>query len=245
MSLVIESIVKRYGAKTILNQFSLTIEAGEKVAVIGQSGCGKSTLLRMILGLQSIDSGRISYNGLDISQMSKSDLYQLRFKIGILFQSGALFDSMSVEENVAFSLIENMNKSEYEAKKRVHEVLELVGMRGFEQSMPSDLSGGQRKRIGLARALAPEPEFMLYDEPTTGLDPLLSTSIEDLIVKLSDELKVTTLVVSHQRSTILRTADKIYLMEAGKISESVTPEAVELLNNDSHIRNFIYGGLDQ
>ena len=238
----IKSLFKAFSGNQVVKDLDLTIEKGDRVAIIGPSGIGKSTLLRLILGLQKPDLGQIMINGRDISKMPLEFLREIRMKFGMVFQSSALFDSMCVKENVAFPLIENTKLSQYEINKRVKETLELVGMFGSENAMPSDLSGGQKKRISLARAIVSKPEVILYDEPTTGLDPILSTNIEDLIVKLNDQLKTTSIVVTHQISTIMRTADKIYLMHDGKLLSPEEPKTIHQSSNE-YVRTFIKGGL--
>jgi phospholipid/cholesterol/gamma-HCH transport system ATP-binding protein len=238
----IENITKIFDGNKVINDLSLTVEEGEKVAIIGPSGCGKSTLLRLIMGLHSVNSGEIFLHNKDVTKMNKDQIKRARLKCGMLFQSSALFDSFNVEENIAFPLVENFAWPEWKVEERVREVLELVEMSGAEKKAPSDLSGGQKKRIGLARAIAANPDVMLYDEPTTGLDPILSTNIEDLMVKLNDQLKVTSVIVTHQISTILRTADKIYLLHNGKLLPPETPDTIYNSDND-YIRKFIRGGI--
>ena len=222
----LNDITKTFESSIIIRNLSLAVKAGERIAIIGPSGCGKSTLLRLMVGLHKPDSGDISINGKNLTQITMSQLQALRLQFGFLFQGAALFDSMTVEENVAFSLIENLKLPPSEWKPLVKEKLSWVGMAGTESKMPADLSGGMKKRVGLARAIAANPKIVLYDEPTTGLDPILSTQIEDLIVKLNHRLHVTSIVVTHQFSTILRTADKIYFMYEGQFLLAETPECL-------------------
>ena len=238
----LSKVVKSFDGEPILKGVDLTIETGEKVAIIGPSGCGKSTLLRLMMGFYFPDSGSVAIDGEDLLSLSPKALRNLRLKFGMLFQSAALFDSMTVAENVSFSLVENQGMTFKDAKKNVEDLLELVGMGGAQNKMPADLSGGMRKRIGLARAIASHPKIVLYDEPTTGLDPLLSTQIEDLIVKLNNQLNITSVVVTHQFSTILRTADKIYLMHDGRLLPPETPETI-MKSENPYIREFMSGGL--
>ena len=213
----LEHVSKSFESKPIVRNLNLTVSPGERVAIIGPSGCGKSTILRLISGLIFADSGRVSVSGHVVTEDDDDTLGLVRDKIGLLFQSAALFDSMTVADNVGFSLIEQRYPpSEQKIRNRVQSVLEMVGMSGTEDLVPSKLSGGQKKRVGLARALVKRPEIMLYDEPTTGLDPVLSSNIEDLIVTLSKELGMASIVVTHQQSTMLRTPDKIYFMEIGR-----------------------------
>ena len=237
----LRNVSKSFDGRMVLHDVNLTIQTGERIAIIGASGCGKSTLLRLIMGLHAPDTGEVLLFGEDIHRVSHARLLEIRLKIGMLFQSAALFDSMNVAANVAFPLIENFNIPAARVIDRVAQKLELVEMSGFGEHDPADLSGGQRKRIGLARALSGDPEVMLYDEPTTGLDPILSTNIEDLIVRLSRQLKVTSIVVTHQISTILRTADKIYMMHNGTLLDPEFPNTI--MTATSIYGEFIRGGL--
>ncbi len=234
-------IWKSYDERPIIRGLSLTVQRGEKISIIGPSGCGKSTLLRLILGLHRPDSGQIIVDGQDITKMSTEALKDVRARIGMLFQSAALFDSMTVGGNVAFPLEETGGFAAGEIETIVAEKLDMVEMAGAEEKDPAELSGGQRKRVGLARALARSPEVMLYDEPTTGLDPILSTNIENLIVKLNDQLHVTSIIVTHQISTILRVSDKIYMMQDGQLMPPQTPETIGSAGN--LYTTFINGGL--
>lgn len=233
----ISNLSLQFDHKPVIRNLNLTVEKGERVAIIGPSGCGKSTLLRLIIGLEKPDSGDIFIDSKNISHMDEEGLKKIRLKFGMLFQSSALFDSMTVEENVGFSLVENLNAKDPLLTKKVQEKLALVKMAGTEKLMPSDLSGGMKKRIGLARAIAADPEIILYDEPTTGLDPIRSTHIEDLIVSLADHLCVTSVVVTHQHSTILRTADKIYYMHEGVLLPWESPKSIKASQNPL-IRDF-------
>lgn len=237
----LKNVSKAFDGRQILRNVSLRVEAGERIAIIGPSGCGKSTLLRLIMGLHPPDTGDVFVFGENIHTAGKKRLLEIREKIGILFQSGALFDSMNVYDNIAFPLVENRAMPHKKTQEIVMEKLKIVDMLGFENHDPADLSGGQRKRIGLARALADNPQIMLYDEPTTGLDPILSTSIEDLIVRLSDKLQVTSITVTHQISTILRTADKIYMVHEGRLLDPETPSTI--MTATSIYGDFIRGGL--
>lgn len=238
----LRNVTKQFGDKLILNNLNLTIEAGESVAIIGPSGSGKSTLLRLIMGLHFPDSGDVLIDGRSILNLEPKQMQDIRLKMGMLFQSGALFDSLTVAENVGFPLYENLNYENQKIDRVVKEKLDWVEMSGFESRMPDELSGGQRKRIGLARAIVQEPEIVLYDEPTTGLDPILSTNIEDLIRKLSDQASVTSVVVTHQISTILRTADKIYMLSDKKLLPPETPATIYQSEMVEYNR-FIRGGL--
>ena len=234
-------IWKSYDERQIIRGLSLTVQPGEKVSIIGPSGCGKSTLVRLIMGLHRPDSGQIIIDGQDIVKMGTNELKGVRARIGILFQSAALFDSTTVGGNVAFPLQESGCFGATEIKTIVSEKLHMVEMAGAEDKDPAELSGGQRKRVGLARALARSPEIMLYDEPTTGLDPILSTNIENLIVKLNDQLHVTSIIVTHQISTILRVSDKIYMMQDGQLMPPESPQTIGTAGNV--YTTFINGGL--
>lgn len=237
--ITIHQLFKSYRDRLVIRGLSLSVEAGEKIAIIGPSGCGKSTLLRLIMGLHQPDSGDITVAGSSLEGMGISEQRLVRRHIGMLFQSAALFDSLSVFDNISFPL-ESTDESDRAIRDRVFELLELVGMTGYERAYPHELSGGQRKRVGLARALALKPKIMLYDEPTTGLDPVLSTNIEDLMVNLNRQFAVTSIVVTHQVSTIFRTADRIYLMNNGQLLQPVAPSEID--NNDAY-RVFVRGGL--
>ena len=237
----LQCLSKSFDSNVILDDVNLEVEFGKKITIIGPSGSGKSTILRLILGLISPDSGQVVVDGVDIATLSVSKLYLMRQTIGLLFQSGALFDSMTVEDNVGFSLIESPTTlSKAEIKYKVDSALDLVEMRGFENMFPSELSGGQQKRVGLARAIVNNPKYILYDEPTTGLDPILSTNIENLIVRLSEELNTSTIVVTHQISTIMRTSDDIYYLHKGQLLDPETPDTIKHSAN-SIIYNFIHG----
>ena len=236
------NVKKSYEHKTILKDISFVVESGERVAMIGESGCGKSTTLRLILGLHHPTSGQVKIDGVDLSALSVYELRKIRRKMGMLFQSAALFDSMTVEENVAFGLVQNSEMTPLSIKRRVNETLEMVEMAGFGSRMPSELSGGQQKRIGLARAIVHRPCIILYDEPTTGLDPVLSTNIENLIIKLSERLNASSIVVTHQISTILRTSEKIFMIDSGTLYPPETPNAI-MNSSNPVIRHFMNGGL--
>lgn len=237
----IKDLHKNYNGLVVLNGVSVDIPEGETLAIIGPSGCGKSTLLRLILRLEEPTSGTIEIDGQDIGKLSEEGLIKIRRKIGMVFQSAALFDSLSAYENVAFALREQDNFREAEIKKIVRRKLELVELPGKENIMPSELSGGMQKRVSIARALAFDPKIILYDEPTTGLDPITSATIENLMNKLSRELKVTSIIVTHQLSTIFRTAHRIIMLEQGRFIESGTVEETKR-THDPVIKKFISAG---
>lgn len=238
------NVFKAFDGKQILTNLNLLIDSSERITIIGPSGSGKSTILKLLLGLIPVDSGQILVDDVDISRLSVKQLSLVRAKIGLLFQSAALFDSLTVLENVQFPLTENITRlTDIEVKHRVREALELVEMTGFENEFPASLSGGQRKRIGLARALVMRPEVLVYDEPTTGLDPVLSTNIENLINKMALELNITSITVTHQISTILRTSEKIYFLDNGGLCPAENPDTIFTSPNDK-IRRFIKGNLE-
>ena len=222
---------KDFGNLVVLDDVSVDIPEGETLAVIGPSGCGKSTLLRLILGLEKPTSGQIMIDSMDVAKSSDAGLIKIRQKIGMVFQSSALFDSLSVFENVAFPLREHTKKSEREIERIVSQKLELVELAGKGDLFPSELSGGMQKRVSIARALAFDPKIILYDEPTTGLDPITSTTIENLINKLAAGLKVISIIVTHQLSTIFRTAHRIIMLDQGKFIESGTVEETKRSKN--------------
>jgi len=235
----IENLHKSFGENHVLRGVSLVIPKGKTFAIIGRSGCGKSVLLKHIVGLLKPDSGFVEVEGQNINDLSKKELYEVRKKFGFLFQGAALFDSMTVAENVALPLVENeYGFTEKEIEKSVAEKLELVGLPGIQNLKPAELSGGMKKRVGLARALITEPEYILYDEPTTGLDPIMSDSIDALIKKLADALKVTSIVVTHDMFSVKNVADKIAMMHEGKIYFVGTPREI-MSSEDKIINEFI------
>ena len=237
----IKELKKSFSSQQVLfDHLNLTINTGDKIAIIGPSGCGKSTILRYLLGIKAPDSGKILIDGQDVTQLKSRDLLNLRLNMGMLFQSSALFDSLSIEENIAFPLIENFGFSLESSMNKVNHVLELVGLEGLNQKMPYQLSGGQQKRVGLARAIITEPKYIFYDEPTTGLDPVMSTNIENVIVRLNQLMNITSIVVSHQKSTILRTADKIFMMHNHALLDSETPDTIKHTSNKI-IQRFMRG----
>lgn len=234
----IKNLKKRFGRKDVLQGVDLVITKGETLVIIGKSGCGKSVLLKHIIGLLKPDEGELFFEGVDIVKMKMKELYKIRSKFGFLFQGAALFDSMTVAENVGLGLKENSKLTAKEIDKIVAEKLELVGLPGIQKMKPADLSGGMKKRVSLARSLATNPEYILYDEPTTGLDPVMSDAIDVLIRELSEQLKVTSIVVTHDIFSVYEVADKVAMMEEGKIYFHGTPkELVE--TKDPVIRNFL------
>src|SRR5687767_71308 len=209
----VRDLHKSFGPQRVLNGTSLCIEKGESVVIIGRSGGGKSILLKHIIGLLRPDSGEVVIDGESIRGMTERRLLGVRRKFGMLFQSAALFDSMTVAENVGFVLRREGKLSEKEISERIEDVLEMVELSGIQNKKPSELSGGMRKRVGLARAIIYKPEIVLYDEPTTGLDPIVSDSIDQLIIRVRERLKITTVVVTHDTRSMRRVGQKILMME--------------------------------
>jgi phospholipid/cholesterol/gamma-HCH transport system ATP-binding protein len=235
----IENLYKSFGENQVLRGVNLVINKGETLVIIGRSGEGKSVLIKHIVGLVQPDSGCVKVEGEIVSELDENQLYNMRKKFGFLFQGSALFDSMTVEENIGLPLVEADKKMSPDMiDKVVSEKLELVGLPGVQKLKPSELSGGMKKRVALARALATNPEYILYDEPTTGLDPIMSDSIDDLIKELGGKLNVTSVVVTHDMFSVRNVADKVALLYEGKIYFTGTP--AELINSkDKVITDFI------
>jgi phospholipid/cholesterol/gamma-HCH transport system ATP-binding protein len=240
MSIVLENVVKSFGPRTILNGLSLEVRDGETVAVIGHSGIGKSVLLKTIVRLLEPDSGTVHVDGQHVAELNTDQLYDLRRRVGYVFQFAALFDSMNVRDNVAMGLRRIRTMDEPQIEARVAESLRLVEMQGYEDRMPGQLSGGQRKRVGLARAIATHPKYLLYDEPTTGLDPVTTAVIDGLIQKMRNELNVTSVVVTHDMKSAYRIADRIAMLDKGRIRFVGTPEETQNAA-DPVVRSFVEG----
>ncbi len=235
----INNLHKSFNNKKVLDGVNLTITKGETIVIVGRSGCGKSVMLKHIVGLLVPDDGYVKVEGHLISELNEKELYSVRKKFGFLFQGSALFDSMTVLENVSLPLVESRSGySKNEINNFVEEKLSLVGLQNIQHLKPSELSGGMKKRVALARALITNPDYILYDEPTTGLDPIMSDSIDNLIKDLAGKLKVTSIVVTHDMFSVKNVADRVALMHEGKIYFDGKPE--ELLNSeDKVIYNFI------
>jgi len=235
----IRNLHKSFGKNHVLRGVNLDIDTGATLVIIGRSGCGKSVLIKHIVGLLKPDEGNIKVEGQLVNQLSTDELYELRKKFGFLFQGAALFDSMTVGENVSLALVESKNKmTDSEIEKRVAEKLELVGLPGAEKLKPAELSGGMKKRVGLARALITDPDYILYDEPTTGLDPIMSDSIDHLIKELTEKLKVTSVVVTHDMYSVKNVAHNVAMIHEGEIYFVGSPS--ELVNSDDPvIQDFI------
>ena len=234
----IQGLKKAFGAQQVRRGIDLTIEDGETVAIVGTSGCGKSVLLKHIIGLLIPDEGSVRVDGVEIAAASERDVYHVREKIGFLFQSAALFDSMSVQDNITIGLREHGKRDPAQLESIVREKLAMVGLGAIQHKKPSELSGGMRKRVGLARALALEPRYMFYDEPTTGLDPVTSDQIDDLIADLTAKLNVTSLIVTHDLFTVEKIAKRVVFLESGKVYFDDTYEAMQR-SSDPTVKSFL------
>ena len=231
---------KSFGGKPVLKGVDLSVREGETLVVIGRSGCGKSVMLKHLVGLFKPDGGKIYVDGEEITHYRERDMFPIRRKFGFLFQGAALLDSLSVGENVGLALTELSSLSPGQIRCIVAEKLALVGMSGTEKYMPSDLSGGMRKRVGLARALSMNPQIVLYDEPTTGLDPIMADSINELIISLKHELNITSIVVTHDMSSVRKIADRIAMLHEGAIIFAGSVEDMDS-TGDPIVRQFIEG----
>jgi phospholipid/cholesterol/gamma-HCH transport system ATP-binding protein len=241
MSLIeLKNLKKRFGHQVVLNGVNLSIERGQSLVIIGASGSGKSVTLKHMTGLLRPDHGEVWFDGHRVDTLPERKLVPIRKRFGFLFQMGALFDSLSVEDNIAFPLVEHTHKTKEEIHEIVHHKLRLVGLPEVGRKMPAELSGGQRKRIGLARAIALNPEVILYDEPTTGLDPIRSDVINELIIKLKRELNVTSVVVTHDMTSAFKVGDRIVMLHEGKLIFDGTPDEVRNTDNEI-VRRFVAG----
>ena len=233
-------VAKSFGPLCVLDGVTLDLLRGQTTVVVGPSGTGKSVLLKHIVGLIRPDRGAVWFDDLCISRLGAADLVSARTRIGFLFQMGALFDSMSVGENIMFPLREHTRQSRLQRRERCREVLDLVGLAGLEPKMPSDLSGGQRKRVALARAIVLKPEVILYDEPTTGLDPIRADLINELIIALSRRLGVTSIVVTHDMASARKIAHRIVMLYDGRVVVDAEPDAF-LKSEHELVRRFVEG----
>lgn len=236
----LQNLHKSFGAKVVLNGLNLTIKDGETLVIIGRSGIGKSVLLKHISGIMEPDEGKIVIDGTDIFSLSSREQSSFRLSIGMLFQGAALFDSLNVRENVGFSLYEHTKMAEAEIREKVHEKLGRVGLEDVEDLMPAELSGGMKKRVGLARAICNEPKIILYDEPTTGLDPINSDVINELILAMQKQLKVTSVVVTHDMTSAYKVANRIAMLHDGKIIAIGTVDEMKNSKNPM-VQQFITG----
>ena len=244
----VENLYKSFETKKVLQGVSLEVKDGETLVIIGGSGTGKSILLKNLVGLIKPDSGKIIIDGIDVTKTDKKNLREIQKKIGFLFQEAALFDSLTIEENVSFGMKNLTNLSEEEMKKRVSSCLNMVGLSSdIEKSKPSALSGGMKKRVGLARSIAYQPKYIFYDEPTTGLDPIMSDVIGELIIHLKKELKVSSIVVTHDMNSAYKIADRIIMLYLGKVIFEGTVEKLKqtIANpksvNDKMLKQFVDG----
>ena len=238
----LEDVSLSFGRKEILKHINLEVYEGETLAVIGPSGTGKSTLLRLIIGLLKPTTGNIWVEGTDLTQINYEALNEIRLKMGMVFQYSALFDSMDVEHNVGFALRQHLKLPEEKIQEIVTEKLRLVGLEGVESKMPSELSGGMKKRVSLARALAANPPLVLYDEPTSGLDPVISKQIDELIVKTKETLGVTSIMVTHDMPGVFRSADRVAMLYNGEITEIGTKEEF-VRSSRPEVQQFLEYGL--
>jgi phospholipid/cholesterol/gamma-HCH transport system ATP-binding protein len=231
---------KNFGSHVILEDVTFRVETGESVVIIGRSGGGKSVLLKHLVGLLWPDAGQVTIDGEQICGLNERQMLNVRQKFGMLFQGAALFDSLTVAENVAFALRRKGGCTEAEIGKKVARALDMVELSGTEWKRPSELSGGMRKRVGLARAIVYEPQIVLYDEPTTGLDPVVSDSIDQLIMRVRDELKVTSVVVTHDMRSARRVGQRILMLHEKKIYVTGTPEEI-FSSTDPIVHRFVNG----
>ena len=236
-------LYKSFGKQKVLGGIDLQIEEGKTTVIIGRSGGGKSVLLKHIIGLLRPDSGQVLIDGTDIAKLGESKLNEIRKKFGMLFQEAALFDSMTVGENVAFPLREHTRMKEKEIRETVADRLHSVGLTGVEEKMPSELSGGMRKRVGLARAIAMHPQIVLFDEPTTGLDPVMTEAINRLIIDTQKKFNLTCVVISHDIQSIFEIGDRIAMLYEGKIIEYGTPEELKASRNPVMVQ-FLSGSIE-
>lgn len=238
-----ENVYITFGESPVLKGLNLSIEQGETLTIIGGSGSGKSVTLKVLLGVLYPDKGRVYFGGKDVTQMTEKELSSMRKEFGVLFQGAALFDSLTVRENVAYPLRVHFDYSEQEIDRIVAKKLALVGLPNIEKMMPSDLSGGMKKRVGLARAIATDPKVILYDEPTTGLDPTNTQRINRLIIQLKQTLKMTSIVVTHDMDSAFQISDRMALLKDGKICFVGTLDEIKASKEES-VRDFIEGRME-
>lgn len=239
------NVAKSFGSKVILDGISFRVFKGRTFCLIGGSGTGKSVALKLLLGLMSYDSGAILYKGCEVAGMTPAELKAMRYEIGMVFQGSALFDSLTVEENVAYPLFEQRRCcNEDEARPVVHQKLRLVGLEGIDHHLPADLSGGMKKRVGVARALATDPEVILYDEPTAGLDPTNVNRVDDIIEDLKKKLHVTSIVVTHHMASVFRIADEVALLYDKKVQFMGSVKDLMEARSD-FVRKFIEGRIGE
>ncbi|MEA5000444.1 MAG: ABC transporter ATP-binding protein [Endomicrobiaceae bacterium] len=236
----VENLCKSFGQKKVLCGVNLEVKDGETLVIIGGSGTGKSILLKNIVGLIKPDKGSVFIDGIDITKVDKEHIYEVQKKIGFLFQEAALFDSLTIEENIAFGIKNLTNLTKEETKTRVSQCLNMVGLSDIEHLKPSALSGGMKKRVGLARAIAYRPKYVFYDEPTTGLDPIMSDVIGSLIMYLKKELSITSIVVTHDMQSAYKIADRIIMLYQGEVIFNGTADEIKKTNN-AYVKQFVEG----
>jgi len=236
----VKNLYKSYGDKGVLSDISLSVSHGQSLAIVGKSGAGKSVLLRCLIGLVKPDKGTIYIDNKLINTMNFTQLQKIRSSIGMVFQFGALFDSMTVGENISLALQKLTKLNENEIQQRVHNSLEEVDMAGTENLMPAELSGGMKKRVGIARAIAIKPAYLFYDEPTTGLDPVMTDSINRLIRKFQDTGDVTSVIITHEMRTVYDVADRVLLLHEGRIQYDGSPDTINNVD-DPVVQQFITG----
>ena len=239
----LEDVHKSFGEKQVLRGMSISVERGESLVIVGGSGTGKSVTLKHIIGLLKPDRGRVVVDGEDVTTMDDVELNRIRRRFGMAFQEGALFDSMSVFENIAFPLRRHTKMKESDIRARVEECLEDVHLHGVDSKRPSELSGGMRRRVGFARAISLKPEILLFDEPTTGLDPVISDVVAELIVEMDEKLGTTTVTITHDMKVAFKIADKLAMIHDGRIIEQGTPEEFQRSTNPC-VRQFLEGRAD-
>jgi phospholipid/cholesterol/gamma-HCH transport system ATP-binding protein len=238
--IVLDNVHKAFGTKQVLSGFSLEVREGDIAVLLGYSGTGKSVAIKHIVGLLEPDEGTVFVDGREVPKLSRRELYELRSHIGYVFQFAALFDSLNVGENVAMGLRKQGHLSEQQIADRVHEALDLVDLPEASHLMPSDLSGGMRKRVGIARAIALRPKYLLYDEPTTGLDPVTAAVIDELMMRMQRQLGVTSIVITHDLRTAWTIGTRIAMLYEGKVRQTGTPEEIRS-TTDPVVRQFIEG----
>lgn len=243
VAIKVEDLIKTFGERRVLDGINLEIYEGETFVIMGGSGCGKSTLLRHLIGALKPDSGKVTIKDKNITQISADELDEVKKDFGMLFQSAALLDSLSVEDNVSLPLREHTKLAPDIIKIMVKMKLALVGLRGFEKHLPSELSGGMKKRVGLARAIAMDPDIVFYDEPTAGLDPVVGAVIDKLILDLSKKLLITSVVVTHDMQSVFRIADRIAMLHKGRILQIGTAEEIRNSQNPI-VQQFICGDVE-
>jgi phospholipid/cholesterol/gamma-HCH transport system ATP-binding protein len=236
----LQNIYKSFGRKKVLQGFSLDVQEGETMVIIGYSGSGKSVAIKHIVGLLTPDEGTVFVDGAEVPTLKREELYELRSRIGYVFQFAALFDSLTIGENVAMALRRHAHLGESEITERVHEVLDLVDLPNVTDRFPGELSGGMRKRVGIARAIAARPKYILYDEPTTGLDPVTSAVIDEMMIRMRDRLRVTSVVITHDMRSAYRVGTRIAMLYEGQVRQIGTVEEIQR-SRDPVVRQFVEG----